>query len=92
MNQFFASGGQSTGASVSVSVLPMNIQDWSPLGGTGWISLPSRGLSGVFSSTAVRKHQFFGTQPPFMVQPSHLYRLFLVGRGGLDHVETPFWT
>ena len=61
MSQFFASGGQSIGASVSASVLPMNIQDWSPLGWTGWISLQSKGLSRVFSNTTVQKHQFFGT-------------------------------
>ena len=62
MNQFFASGDQSTGVSASASVLPMNIQDWSPLGWTGWISLQSKGLSRVFSNTIVQKHQFFGTQ------------------------------
>ena len=55
----FASGGQSIGASVSASVLPLNIQDWFPLGSTGWISLQSKGLSRVFSSTTVQKHQFF---------------------------------
>ena len=63
MSQFFASGGQSTGVSASPSVLPMNIQDWFPLGWTGWISLQSKGLSRVFSNTTVQKHQFFGTQP-----------------------------
>ena len=62
MNQFFASGGQSIGASASASVLPMNTQDWSPLGWTGWISLQSKGISTVFSNTTVQKHQFFGTQ------------------------------
>ena len=51
MSQFFASGGQSIGVSASASVLPMNIQDWSPLGRTGWISLQSKGLSRVFSNT-----------------------------------------
>ena len=60
--QFFASGGQSIGVSASESLLPMNTQDWSPLGCTGWISLQSKGLSRVFSSTTVQKHQFFGTQ------------------------------
>ena len=60
MSQFFVSGGQSIGVSASASVLPMNIQDWSPLGWTGWISLQSRGLSRVFSNTTVQKHQFFG--------------------------------
>ena len=58
-NQFFTSGGQSIGGSASTSVLPMNIQDWFPLGWTGWISLQSKGLSRVFSNTTVQKHQFF---------------------------------
>ena len=62
MSQFFASGGQSIGISASVSVLPMNIQDWFPLGLSGWISLQSKGLSIVFSNTTVQKHRFFGTQ------------------------------
>ena len=62
MSQFFASGGQSIGVSASASVLPMNIQDWFPLGQTDWISLQSKGLSRVFSNTTVQKHQFFGTQ------------------------------
>ena len=62
MSQLFTSGGQSIGVSASVSVLPMNIQDWFPLGWTGWISLQSNGLSRVFSNTTVQKHQFFGTQ------------------------------
>ena len=62
MSQFFASPGQSIGVSASTSVLPMNIQDWFPLGLTGWISLQSKGLSGVFSNTTVIKHQFFRTQ------------------------------
>ena len=62
MSQFFTSGGQSIKVSASTSVLPMNIQDWFPLGWTGWISLQSKGLSRVFSSTTVQKHQFFGTQ------------------------------
>ena len=62
MNQFFTSGGQSIGVSASKSVFPMNIQDWFPLGWTGWISLQSKGLSRVFSNTTVQKHQFFSTQ------------------------------
>ena len=62
MSQFFASGGQSIGVSTSASVLPVNIQDWSPLGWTGWISLQSKGLSRVFSNTTVQKHQFFTVQ------------------------------
>ena len=57
MNQFFPTGGQRIGASVSASVLPVNIQDWFPLGWTGWISLLSKGLSRVFSNTTVQKHQ-----------------------------------
>ena len=61
MSQFFASGGQNIGASVSASVLPRNIQDWFPLGLTGVISLQTRGLSSVFSITTVGKHQFFST-------------------------------
>ena len=62
MSQLIAWGGQSTGVSALASVLPMNTQDWSPLGWTGWISSQSKGLSRVFSSTTVQKHQFFGTQ------------------------------
>ena len=62
MSQLFTSGGQSIGVSASTSVLLMNIQDWSPLGWTGWISLQSKGPSRVFSNTTVQKHQFFGTQ------------------------------
>ena len=58
VSQFFASSGQSIGISPSASVLPMNTQDWSPLGWTGWISLQSKGLSRVFSNTTVQKHQF----------------------------------
>ena len=65
MSQFFAPGGQSIGVSVLASVLPMNVQDWFPLGWTGWISLQSKGLSRVFSSTTVQKHQFFGAQLSF---------------------------
>ena len=62
MSQLFAWGGQSIGVSASASVLPMNVQDWSPLGWTGWISLQSKGLTRVFSNTTVQKHQFFGAQ------------------------------
>ena len=62
MSQFFASGGQSVGVSASTSVLPMNIQDWFPLGWVDWISLKSKGLSRVFSNTTVQKHKFFSTQ------------------------------
>ena len=62
VSQFFSSGGQSIGVSASASVLPMNIQDWFPLGRTCWISLQSKGISRVFSNTTVQKHQFFSTQ------------------------------
>ena len=62
MSQLFTSGGQRIGVSASTSVLPMNTQDWYPLGWTGWNSLQSKGLSRVFSNTTVQNHQFFGTQ------------------------------
>ena len=65
ISQFFTSGGQTIGASASVSGLPMSIKDWFSLGWTGWISLQSKGFSRVFSSTTVQKHQFFGTQLSF---------------------------
>ena len=63
MSQFFTSGGQSIGVSASASVLPMNSENWFPLGWTGWISLQSKALSRIFSNTTVQKNQFFGTQP-----------------------------
>ena len=62
ISQFFASGGQSIGAPASASVFLMNIQGWFSLGLTGWISLQSKGLSRVFSSTTVPNHQFFSSQ------------------------------
>ena len=62
ISQFFAWGGQVIGISASASILPMNTQDWSPLGWTGWVSLQSNRLSRVFSNTTVQKHQFFGAQ------------------------------
>ena len=64
LSQLFESGGQSIGVSVSASasVLSVNVQDWFPLGLTGWISLQSKGLSRVFSNTTVQKHHFFGAQ------------------------------
>ena len=62
MSPFFASGGQTIRGSVLASVLPMNIQDWFPLGLTGLSSLQPKGLSGVFSNTTVQKHQFFNAQ------------------------------
>ena len=63
MSQLFAWGGQRIGVSALASVLTVNIQDWSPLEWTGWISLQSKGLSRVFSNTTVQKHQFFSAQP-----------------------------
>ena len=62
MTQLFTSRGLSIGASASASVLPLNTQDWFPLGWNGWISLQSKGLSRVFSNTTVQKHQFIGVQ------------------------------
>ena len=62
MSQFFTSGGQSAGLSASASVLPMDIQDWFPLGWTGWLSLQFKGLSRVFSNSTVQKYKFFGAQ------------------------------
>ena len=62
MSQLFAWGSQSIGVSPLASFLPKNTQGWSPWGWTGWISLPSKGLSRVFSNTTVQKHQFFSTQ------------------------------
>ena len=76
MSQFFVSGGQNIGASASASVLPMNIQDWFPLGWTGWISLLSKGLSRIFSNTTVQKHQFFSTQPSLRPS-SHIHTWLL---------------
>jgi len=71
VSRFFASAGQSTGPSASASVLPINIQGWFPLVLTGLISLLSKGLSRVFSSTTVQRHQFFRTQP-FLLSSSHI--------------------
>ena len=62
MSQLFSSSGQSIGVSASTSVLPLNTQDPSPVGWTGWISLQSKGLSRVFSNTTVQKHRFFSAQ------------------------------
>ena len=83
VNQLFASGGQSIGASASESALPMNIQGWFPLGLTGLISLLSKGLSRVFSSTTVWKYQFWEAQPflweaqPFLWPNSHIHTWLL---------------
>ena len=76
MNQFFTSGSQSIGVSISTSVLPMNIQDWFPLGWTSWISLQFKRLSRVFSNTTVQKHQFFSTQPSLWSN-SHIHTWLL---------------
>ena len=73
VSQLFSSGGQSIGALVSASVLPMNIQGWFPLGLTGFISLQSKGFSRVFPNTTVRKHQFFSSSAFFMVQLAYPY-------------------
>ena len=75
-HQFFTSGGQSTGASASASVLPMSIQGWFPIGLTGLVSLLSKGLSRVFSKTTVQKHQFFGAQPSLSPN-SHIHTWLL---------------
>ena len=76
MSLFFASGGQSIRASISASVLPLNIQGWFPLGLTGFISLQSKRLSGVFSSTTVWKYQLFGAQPSLWSN-SHIHTWLL---------------
>ena len=76
VSQLFASGGQSIGVSASTSVLPMNTQDWSPLGWTGWTSLQSKGLSRVFSNSTVQKHQFLGLQPSLWSN-SHIHTWLL---------------
>ena len=76
MSQFFTSGGQSIGVSDSASGLPMNTQDWSPLGWTGWIFLQPKGLWRVFSNTTVQKHQFFGAQP-LLLSNSHIHTWLL---------------
>ena len=94
ISQFFTSGGQTIGVSASTSVLPMNTQDWSPLGWTGWISLQSKGLSWVFSNTTVQRHQFFGashfrnkeTMHTVMeVPPEH-------PKGGCDVSDVKYWS
>ena len=76
MSQFFASCGQSIGVSPSASVLPMNIQEWFPLGWTGWTSLHSKRLSRIFSNTAVQEHHFFCTQL-FLWSSSHIHTWLL---------------
>ena len=76
LSQLFTSGGQNIGASASTSVLPINIQGWFPLGLTGLIFLQTKGLSWVYFSTTIRKHQFFGTQP-YLWSNSHIYTWLL---------------
>ena len=78
MDQLFTSGGQSIGVSASTSVLPMNTQDWSPIGWTGWNSSQSKGLSRVFSNTTVQKHQFFG--PQLSLQSNSHIHTWLLGK------------
>ena len=85
--QFFASGGQSIGVSASTSFLPMNIQDWFPLGWTGWISLQFKRLSRVFSSTTVQKHQFFSAQLSLCVQLSYPYMTTGYSQGNLGNTR-----
>ena len=76
VSQFFASGGQSIGVSASASVLLMNIQDWFPLGWTGWISLQSKRFSRVFSNIIVQKYRFFGAQLSLWLN-SHIFSRLL---------------
>ena len=92
VNQFFSSGGQSIGVSASASVLPMNIQDWSPLGCTGWISLQSKGLSRVFSKTTVQNSLALSF---LIVQLSHPYMttgktITLTRQTFVDKLMSPF--
>ena len=84
MSWLFTSGGQSIGA--SASVLPMDTQDWSTLGWTGWFSLQSKGLSSIFSSTTVQKHQFFSAQPSLWSN-SHIC-IWLLGKA----IALTIWT
>ena len=81
VSQFFTSSGQSIEISVSASVLPMTIQDWFPLGWTGWVSLQSKGLSSAFSKTTVQQPQFFGLQLSSQCN-SHIHTWVL---------EKPYW-
>ena len=76
MSKFFVPASQNSGASASASLLPMNIQDWFPLGLTSWISLQSKGLSRVFSNTTVQKHKFFGAQLSLWSNP-HIHTWLL---------------
>ena len=87
MSQLFSWGGQSTGVSALASVLPMNPQDWCPLGWTGWISLQSKGLPRVFSNTTVQKHQFFDAQ---LSSQSNSHRDCTLQARILEWVAVPF--
>ena len=82
VSRLFASGGQNIGASVSAWVLPMGIQGWFSLGWTGLISLQSRGLSRVFSSTTARKHQFFNARPSLRSNSliTHMFKMWIIAR------------
>ena len=73
MSQFFTWRGQSIGVTASASVLPVNIQDWFPLGWTGWISLQSKGLSTVFSNTTAQKHQLFSIRISYSLTLTSIY-------------------
>ena len=86
MSQLFTWGGKSIGVSALASVIPMNTQDWFPLGWTGWTSLQSKGLSRVFSNTTVQKHQFFRTQLSSQSN-SHIHKWTL--EGGLPWLDGP---
>jgi len=86
MSHLITSGGQSIGVSASASVLPMNTQDWFRLGLTGWISLQSKGLSRVFSSVTIQKHQFFGTQPSLWSN-SHMRTWLLEKNHSFDYMH-----
>ena len=86
MSWLFASGGQSIGATASASVLPMDIQDWFPLGWTGVISLWSKGLSRVFSSTTVQRHQFFSTST--IIEGTKLGKYPTVSQGRMNEADT----
>ena len=95
MTQFFALGSQRIGVSASTSVLPMNTQNWPPLGWTGWISLQSKGLSRVFSNTTVQTHQFFGAQLSLFLYFSLIsirlsFFLFAVNVSALFCTLTPY--
>ena len=90
MSQLFASGGQSTRVSASTSVLPMNTQDWTPLGWTGWISLQSKGLSRVFSNNIVWKHQFISADPSWWAFLNHFFHVTLA-RLGICNICFEIW-